>query len=220
MRRRSLAAVLAGTSALILAYPIAGIAGGAIPANAGWSPPANGITIYVESNGVHTGIVMPKVAAGVDWRGVFPGGDLVDPRSAAYDHVSVGWGERDFYLETRTWADLKLSTVAAAAFGSDRTLLHVDHVPRPAPDPELRRIVVRPAEYRRIAAYVRASLVDGGERHPGYFRYDAFYAARGRYSAVHTCNAWVGEALRFAGIRVGVWTPFPSTVMRWFPPGE
>jgi uncharacterized protein (TIGR02117 family) len=220
MPRRLLAITLFGGPALLLAYPVAGLVGGAIPSNAGWAPPETGITIYVESNGVHTGIVMPKLAAGVDWRGVFPGRDLVDPRYAGHDHVSIGWGERDFYLETRTWADLKLSTVAAAAFGSDRTLIHVDHVPQPAPDHELRRIVVRPAEYRRIAAYVRASLVDDGERHRGYFRYDAFYEARGRYDAVHTCNAWVGQALRFAGIRIGTWTPFPATVMWWFPRAE
>ena len=219
MRRRSLAIVLGGTAVIILGYPAAGFIGGAIPTNADWSSPhTNGVTLYVESNSVHTGIIMPKVAAGVDWRGVFPGHDLADPRYARHDHISVGWGERDFYLRTPTWADLSLSTVLDAAIGSDRTLLHVDHVPTPARNPALRRLVVTPAEYRRLAAYVRASLVPGGERHRGYYRYDAFYRAYGRYSAVHTCNAWIGDALRFAGIRVGAWTPFPVTVMWWFPP--
>lgn len=218
MRRRPLALLFAGATATILAYPLAGLTGGAIPANADWSPPQGGITLYVESNGVHTGIVMPKVAAGVDWRGVFPGRDLADPRYGNQDHISIGWGERDFYLDTPSWADLRLSTVLAAAIGSDDTLLHVDHVPRPAPNPALRRLVVRPAEYRRLAAYVRASLAPGGERHRGYFAYDAFYSAHGRYSAIRTCNAWIGDALRFAGIRTGAWTPFPLTVQWWYPP--
>lgn len=213
--RRAFVIAASGTGVL-LAYPAAGVVGGLIPSNAAWSPPVRGVTIYIESNGIHTGIVMPKRAAGVDWRGVFPARDLADPRYGRFDHVSVGWGQRDFYIGTPTWWDLKPSVVLAAALGSNRTLVHVDHVPQPAPDGEIRRLVVRPAEYRRLAAYVRASLMPGGERHRGYFRYDVFYAAHGRYSAVHTCNAWVGDALRFAGIRIGAWTPFPGAVMRWF----
>jgi uncharacterized protein (TIGR02117 family) len=217
MRRRTAIITTAATAALLLAYPTAGVVGGLIPSNPAWTAPERGVTHYVESNGIHVGIVMPKVAAGVDWRGVFPASDLRDPRYARFDHVSIGWGERDFYVGTPTWSDLKLSTVVAAATGSTRTLVHVDHVPRPAPDGEIRRLVVRPAEYRRLAAYVRASMVPGGEQVRGYYRYDAFYAARGRYSAVHTCNAWIGDALRFAGVRVGAWTPFPHAVLRWFP---
>jgi len=215
--RRRLAIIAASTSTLILAYPVAGFVGGAIPSNAGWGAPEQGVTLFVESNGVHTGIVMPKIAAGVDWRTIFPSRDLADPRFGRHDHLSIGWGERDFYLGTPTWADLKLSTVIAAATGSGNTLVHVDHVPQPRADGTLRRLVVRPTEYRRLAAYVRASLQPNGARHRGYYRYDAFYAARGRYSAVHTCNAWIGDALRFAGIRTGAWTPFPATVLWWYP---
>jgi uncharacterized protein (TIGR02117 family) len=215
--RRSIA-IAGSLGSLLLIYPAAGFLGGVIPSNAGWSPPEQGVTIYVESNGVHTGIVMPKAAAGVDWRDVFPARDLADPRYGRFDHVSVGWGEQDFYLGTPTWSDLKLATVLAAATGSDRTLVHVDHVPRPTPDGEVRRLIVRPDEYRRLAAYVRASLVPGGAHHRGYYRYDVFYAAHGHYSAIRTCNAWTGDALRFAGVRVGAWTPFPSNVMRWFAP--
>ena len=114
MRRRRLLLIASGTAGVLLAYPTAGLLGGAIPSNGTWAPPERGITLFVESNGVHTGIVMPKVAAGVDLRRAFPPGDLADPRYAAHDHVSVGWGERDFYLETPTWADLKVSTVVAA----------------------------------------------------------------------------------------------------------
>ncbi|MEJ8631383.1 DUF2459 domain-containing protein [Sphingomonas sp. I4] len=38
---------------------------------------------------------------------------------------------------------------------------------------------------------------------------------KGRYSAAHTCNNWTGNALAAAGVRMGWWTPFPWTVMRW-----
>ncbi len=211
-----IAAAGAAFFGVVASYAVAGLVGGTIPSNRDWRAPAQGVHIFVESNGVHTGIVVPKVAAGVDWRGIARAADLSDPRFAAFDHVSFGWGEQSFYLETPTWADVKLRTVIGAALGSTRTLMHVDHLPMPVAGDGAREIVVTPAQYRRLAAYIRASFRDGGTRYRGYADYDAFYAANGRYDAVRTCNSWTGDALRFAGVKVGAWTPFPVTVMEWF----
>lgn len=218
------ARLIAGLVLLVMGYATAGLIGGAIPSNAGWTPPPAGVRIFVESNGVHTGIVVPVVAAGVDWRDLVRPGDIADPRYAAYPYLSFGWGERTFYLETPTWADVRVTTVLAAAIGSSRTLVHVDHLPEPLPDSapadDVRAITLRPEEYRRLAAFIRASfrIGRGGPAHRrGYDVYDAFYDARGRYSAVATCNAWTGDALRHAGVRIGAWTPFPVTVLGWFP---
>ena len=208
-------AVLALLS-LIAVYAAAGLIGGLIPVNRAWHPPAQGVTIYVESNGIHTGLIVPKVAAGVDWRSRAPAADLRDPRYAEYDHLVFGWGERTFYLETPTWADVKLRTILAAAIGGDRTLMHVEHVPRPGAGEDIRAIVLRPEEYRALARYIAASFGPPSAAIPGYGRSDAFYPARGRYDALRTCNAWTGDALRQAGVHVGAWTPFPWTVMRWF----
>ena len=206
----------AAVALLIAGYATAGLIGGALPANAGWRQPPDGVVIFVQSNGVHTGIVVPKVAAGVDWRGAFPASDLADPRYGGWDHLVIGWGERNFYLGTPTWSDVRPATVLAAAIGSDATLVHVDHVPPPRLSDDERRIVLRPEEYRRLAGFIRATLMPGGRRYRGYDVYDAFYQARGRYSAFNTCNAWTGDALRHAGVRVGAWTPFPATVLGWF----
>ena len=202
---------------LLAGYGAAGMVGGAIPANARWREPARGIDIWVESNGIHTGIVMPKVAGGIDWRDLARSGDLADPRFAGWDHVAIGWGERGFYLGTPTWADVRPTTILAAALGSDATLLHVEHVPRPVEGRDVRHLRVTLAQYRRLAAYVRASVAADGERMHGYAGYDAFYEGRGRYDALHDCNDWTGDALRHAGVRVGAWTPFPVTVIGWFP---
>lgn len=207
--------LIAGLAGLLLGYVAAGLIGGSLPANAGWREPAEGVTIWVESNGIHTGLVMPKLAAGVDWRPFAPAADLRDPRYAGFDHVAIGWGERGFYLQTATWADVRPRVVLGAAWGSDATLLHVEHIPAPRDGPDERRVVLRPNEYRRLAAFIRASLAS--RRHwPGYSGNDVFYEARGRYSGLRTCNSWTGAALRTAGVRVGRWTPFPVTVLGWF----
>jgi uncharacterized protein (TIGR02117 family) len=218
---RWLGKALLGLAALIVGYGVAGLIGGSIPAHAGWRPPAAGVTIFVETNGVHTDLVLPAAAAGVDWRDLVRPQDIADPRYAAYDHLAFGWGEARFYLETPTWADVRPGTVLRAALGSDRTLVHVEHIPAPEAGPDARRIVLRPDEYRRLAAFIRASFagVPQGRRprvYRGYGAYDAFYSGAGRYDALMTCNAWTGAALRAAGVRVGVWTPFAVTVTEWF----
>ncbi len=147
-------ATWAATALLLLfaGYGAAGMAGGAIPSNTRWAPPAAGVRIYVESNGIHTGLVLPVTAEGIDWRDLLRPEDLRDPRYAGYSHVSIGWGERTFYLETPSWADVRLRTVAAAAIGSDRTVMHVDQVPEPRVDAssegDIRAITLRPEEYR------------------------------------------------------------------------
>lgn len=218
--RRGAGALVAAVVLLLVAYGAAGMIGGALPANAGWRPPAAGVRIYVETNGVHTALIVPVAAAGIDWRDLVRADDIADPRYAAFDHLAFGWGERDFYRNTPTWADISLPIVLRAALGSDHTLVHVDHVPAPVPALDVRPIMLRIPEYRRLAAFIRASFAHPAAGRPapihGYGVADAFYSGSGHYDALATCNAWTGDALRFAGVRVGRWTPFSVTVMGWF----
>jgi uncharacterized protein (TIGR02117 family) len=97
----------------------------------------------------------------VDWRPLARPEHLADPRYGRHDHLSFGWGERAFYLETPTWADVKPATVLAAAFGSAETLVHVDHVPRPQATGDIRRVVVTEEQYRRLASVIAASVAPG-----------------------------------------------------------
>lgn len=218
---RAMVGLAAGLGLVVLGYVTAGLIGGALPRNVGWGPPARGVTIWVESNGIHTGLVVPKHgpeadAAGVDWDAFAPADDLGDPRYAGHEYLAIGWGEHGFYLGTPTWADVRPGVVLAAAFGSERTLLHVEHRPRPVVGADVRAIVLRPDEYRRLVAFIVASRAATGRHWHGYGDGDVFYEARGRYDAVRTCNRWTGAALAAAGVRVGRWTPFPVTVLGWF----
>lgn len=201
---------------VVLAYVTAGLIGGSIPANLGWKPPTQGVRILVEDNGIHTGLVLPVRAAGVDWSQDFPAGDIADPRYAGFNWVAIGWGDRAFYVETPTWGDVHLLTLLRAATGSTRTVLHVEHVDEPPLAPDTREILLSEEQYRRLVAYIRASRGPGGKVAGGYDVNDVFYDGRGSYSAIRTCNEWTGGALRAAGVRVGVWTPFPIDVMAWF----
>ncbi len=198
-------------------FMLAGWLGSMIPRNAAWTEPADGVTLMVETNGIHTAIVMPLVTPQKDWRGAFPAGDLAAP-NRPYTHVSVSWGERAVFLETPTWADLSPAAAARAAIGSEG-LLHVAHYVRPAPSDSARRLRLRPAEYARLVRTIEAQVLppDQRRRHSGYDDYDVFYAAPGRYHLGNTCNQWTSDTLAAAGIRTGWWTPFAGGVMRWLP---
>lgn len=211
---RPLRFVLLTLISMAAAYLLAGLVGSAWTYNRDWHPPARGVTIWVEDNGIHTGLVMPKQAAGVDWRGVFTAEAVREPRYARFAHVAVGWGDRGFFVGTPTWWDLRPGTVVAAALGSDDTVLHVEHVAQPVVGERVRAVVLTPAQYRRLVQVVRASLA-AGRAAPGYGGHDAFYPAHGRYDALNTCNTWTGRALAEAGVRVGRWTPFSAPVGWW-----
>lgn len=206
-------------AALIGAYLLAALGGSLIPANNGWEEPESGITIHLHDNGIHTGFILPRSNAIADWSDLVRPEHLPDPALAS-DHLLFGWGDRAFYLETPTWGDLRPEIALLALVGSEASLVHVDHVAPPRPDEHTRAVTVTPAQYRAIAAAIRAdfALTEAGASQPvrGYGPRDVFYEAKGRYTALRTCNEWTGSILRDAGIEVGIWTPFSAGVMRWF----
>lgn len=205
-------------AALPLAYLLAAVTGSLLPVNRGWQEPAAGTTIYLRSNGFHVDIVMPARAQGLDWSAVLPPSDVSDP-PLPVRWYGFGAGERRVYLETPTWGDLTPRTVWAALTGGER-VLHVDQTAEAGF--ELRAIRLRPEEYRRLWSAIRAEF-DGPPRridHPGYGSDDAFYTARGRASAVQTCNQWVADRLRLAGVKTSAWTPFAAGLMWRYRPVE
>jgi uncharacterized protein (TIGR02117 family) len=206
----------------MLAFPLlyfaAALFGGLIPANPAWKEADRGAIIFVRTNGVHTWLMVPTVAAGIDWRPLAPAHHIRDPRYAG-NYLAIGYGNRDFYLNTPTWGDLSPRVALAAAFGRGPSLIHVEHERDPRPNEYQQRIVLTGSEYRSLAAHIRRSFETdaSGRTIPllgrGYGPADIFYRGRGRYDAYRTCNEWTGEALRAAGVRAGIWTPLSQSIM-------
>lgn len=193
-------------AAIPLLYLLAALVGSLLAVNNGWQEPDRGTTIFLRSNGVHVDIVMPASAHGLDWRPLFPKGDFADPPFEAR-WFGFGAGERQVYLETPTWAEIRPRTVASALLGGQR-VMHVDRTEEPGRD--LVAVRLRAEEYRRLWAAIRADFDGRPKRidHPGYGTDDAFYDMRGRASAVSTCNNWAADKLRIAGVRTSLWSPF------------
>lgn len=219
--KRTTRLILKGLGVLLLVpllYLVAVVAGGLLTANSGWHEPREGVTIFVRTNGVHTWILVPTVSPEKDWRGLVEASHIREPRLAG-NYLGFGFGNRDFYLNTPTWADLSAKTAFSAAIGGGPSLIHVDHETNPVEDQYTKRLRISREEYRKLARYIEDSfqLDAKGRSMPligrGYGWSDIFYESGRSYNFVRTCNEWTGEALRSAGIRAGVWTPLSQSIM-------
>ncbi|MCM5555387.1 TIGR02117 family protein [Pleomorphomonas sp. NRK KF1] len=172
--------------------------------------------ILVLSGPIHSDIAIPLDDA---TRSAFP---FLAPAGIPVGHpearwLIVGWGGRAFYLETPTWADLKPLPVLRA-LTVDRSVLHVDVAGSAlAAQPGVAAFDVAPESLARLIAFVAGSfaLETGTVAIPdaGYGRYDRFFEARGFFNVLIGCNTWTAAALRTAGLRSGLWTPLPQSLV-------
>ncbi len=146
--------------------------------------------------GWHTGLVLPADELG-------PLKPLL-LRSAQASYISFGWGNRRFYMAAHPG-----SGDAVAALFRSPGVLFIRAVPAPADllasDIRIHWVCASRGEIWRADDYIEKSLsrpsnpVDLG---PGPMAGSRFYASRGHYSAVHTCNTWTAAALEYAGLPV------------------
>ena len=190
---------------------------GLIPVNSDFQPAENGIQIFLVSNAVHADIIIPVSTAETDWLDRFADTDFLGDVSDK-SHVAFGWGDRGFFLETKTWDDLKISTAANALLLPSESCVHVSFAnPDAYRDPV--SVTISPEQYARLVKFIESSfeLDDQGEYRqiPGeaYSTNDAFFRAKGRYHFLNTCNSWVGRCLKTAGVRTPWLTPLPKTPM-------
>ena len=177
------------------------------------------IGIYVIGNGAHTDFVLPaRDAHGQDWTALFPLPEGLDDKPEDL-FVVIGWGQREFYMNTPTWNDLRFGTALRAALGAEPAL-RVNYVRGTLrPSSSLRFVSLSPAQYARLAEHILASTRRDTEGrairidHPGYTPTDAFYESLGTFSLLRTCNTWAAEGLRAAGQPSPLWTPLEFFVL-------
>ncbi len=219
-------AILRGSAkALILVLVLAVLlatAGALIPKNPA-SPSADPDTIqtiYVVSNAIHSDIALP-----VDGRLLAKFGFLAEAGfDLAYpgaNWVVFGWGSRAFYINTPTWSELKLGPLLTALTLDRETVMHVIRIGSVNADsPQVLAIDLTPGQYDRLLSSIAGTFLPGKDgagaqliEGAGYTPNDAFFAARGWFTALYGCNTWTARMLREAGVRTGIWTPLPLTLL-------
>ena len=167
-----------------------------------WPPPVDAPTVpvWVVDHGWHTGLVLGRSSVP---RGLLPEGD--DFPAAHY--LEFGWGDADFYRAR----DPGVALAVRAAVLSRASVIHVVGLPM-APETtfasqDLVEIRLSRPGFDALARFVHNSFDREGQgvaspREAGLYGDSAFYSSRERYHLLNTCNTWIADALRAAGLPI------------------
>lgn len=205
---------------LVLLYGLAALVLPLISVNSKTEQPEE-ITIYILSNGVHTDIVCPIESEIINWTEIAAFENTVSKRTD-FKHVAFGWGDKGFYLETPTWADLKASTAFKAAFWLGDSAMHVTFYNDLKEGEDCKKIIISKENYRLLVEYIKKSFdYENGKTmfiptDMVYGKNDAFYDAQRSYNLFFTCNTWANSALKHANQKAAFWTATDKGIFRQY----
>ncbi len=214
---RYISRFLLGLLAFIVLYVIAVFTLSYIPVNSD-AVKGKDVTIYVNSNGVHTDIIVPLKNEIKDWSK-----DILFTHTKRKDsmmqYVAFGWGDRDFYLNTPQWSDLKASTAIKAALYLGTSAVHTRFYKNVQEDENCIKLTLTNQDYKALVAYIEQSFqYDENNKviwieNQGYGEYDTFYEGEGKYSLFYSCNTWTNFALKAANQKTSVWTVYDKPIL-------
>lgn len=179
------------------------------------------VSIYILTNGVHTDIVLPLKNEHFDWSKQVNPADTKS-KDTSFNYVAMGWGDKGFYLETPTWADLKVSTALKASTGISTSAMHVTFYKNMKENATCKKIQISSENYNKLIAYLNESFQTKSgqflkiETDAVYGKTDVFYEANGSYSLFYTCNSWANQALKAANQKAALWTISDSGIFRHY----
>jgi len=166
--------------------------------------------VFISTNGIHLDIIIPR--------------KLITKRLQqelqlleSIEYISFGWGDKEFYLETPTWNDLKISTAFKAVFLNSESAIHLTYYFKKYG--HWKKIRICKIQLELLVHYLDKSFkrVEGKRlveiQQSGYMKYDKFYDATGNFSCIQTCNNWVNKGLKEAKIKTSIWSPFDYGVL-------
>lgn len=200
-----------GLIATIIIYIVIAIVLSVIPVNNSHKSD-NDIAVYINTNGVHTDIIVPVKSQIKDWSNtILYTHTKATDSSAAY--LAFGWGDKDFYLNTPHWSNLKSGTVFRAAFYLGTSAMHTKYYRTIEENDECIKITISKEDYTGLVKYISESFKRNDDdsvqwiAESGYGSYDTFYNAERKYNLFYTCNTWANNALKAANQKAALWTP-------------
>ena len=210
--RNGLLAVLS----LTILYLVIAIICSAIPVNSTQTETGE-ITIYLRSNGMHTDFVFPVKNEVKNWQQLSKPEHTLSKR-ADFKYVSFGWGDLEFYQQTPEWSDLRFPVAFQAVFLRKQSAMHVEFLDGLYYQRSIIPLQITRNQYSELANFISQSF----QRDPSgnvtpvkdlhYGPNDAFYPAKRSLNLFYTCNTWVNEGLKKAGLPSCLWTPFDEGI--------
>lgn len=179
------------------------------------------IPIYILTNGVHTDVVLPIKNEHYDWSNQLKF-EHTKSKDTTYQYVALGWGDKGFYLETPTWADLKASTALKAASGLSTTAMHITFYKDLKESKSCKKLQISSDNYKKLILFINESFKTKSgeflkiETYAVYGKHDVFYEANGSYSLFYTCNSWANQVLKAANQKAALWTISDSGIFRHY----
>jgi len=177
------------------------------------------LKMFVQSNGVHTDVCFPVKSEFFDWTTFIDTTEFTE--NSSFEYIAFGWGDKGFFLDTPTWADLKASTAVNAIFLPSPCAMHVEIKDfEPTVGEMVSEEHISAENYLAMIEYVKSSFELKDDKPifiPGtsYWGTDHFYEAKGNYHMLNTCNSWTNGALKSGGLKTASFAAFPGVIMSY-----
>jgi uncharacterized protein (TIGR02117 family) len=168
--------------------------------------------IYIVYDNVHSDIVFNLENISDKWIKELP---IIKNKKVGY--IAFGWGDKETYLNTPTWNDIKISTSLKALFINTSSLMHITYYPSIKYFIDVKPIDISKNQIKQIKKTILKSFNFKEEIYKGYGYRDLFYTSPYKYNFIYTCNSWTGNILRDANISISYWTPFSQNIISSLP---
>lgn len=201
---------------LLIIYVVVGVTVPYIPVNSDFEEPKEGVDIYLLTNGVHTDIVVPLQNPYKDWsKQLKP--ESTRSKDTEVKYAAFGWGDKGFYIDTPTWAELKFTTAFKAMFYMSTSAMHVTFYRNMEVSDRCRKVRIGTDNYKKLIKYIELSFDknkagDYIQINHSYGENDLFFEAVGSYSLFNTCNTWANEGLKCGNLKACLWTPLDKGI--------
>ena len=180
------------------------------------------VEAYIMTNGVHTDLVVPVKSKYIDWSQKLPF-ENTKGKDPDQNFIAFGWGDKGFYLDTPTWAELKFSTAFNAAFWLSESAMHCTYYNEMKLGEDCKKIMLTEKQYQNLIKFIDDKF---DQDESGNYKFiktdavydnnDAFYDAKGAYNFTYTCNTWANDGLKVAGQKAAFWTPTDFGIFRHY----
>jgi uncharacterized protein (TIGR02117 family) len=179
-----------------------------------------GLKIYVSGDVMHTNLIVPVSSTAFDWRKHLDLDNVGNRSARDYRYLQFGWGDRIFYMETPSWAEMNyVSALRALLLQNPSAIFVKGHPTVPHyPSEKLKCLSLSHSDYLALMKYIEASFQADAQGEKlrlgsGQDGESGFYAANGKYSMFRTCNSWTADALRAANVNTPLWGGLAPAVM-------
>jgi uncharacterized protein (TIGR02117 family) len=202
--------LILGITAFLVIYFLVALVTSKITVNKDQSNQVKTESVYASTNGVHSDIIIPI--------------SLIDSaylKNIYYlqgeQFLSLGWGDKNFYINTPEWADLTFKNAVTAMFWKSSTLMHVTRYQTkgkawklvPVSEGQLNALIENSFADFSLNSMQNYQMLEG----QSYGANDNFYEANGSYYCFKTCNSWTNQVLKKSGLPASYWTPFDYGIM-------